>query len=621
MLWLVFGAKGWIGKQIVSLLEMYGEQVIKSTDHFLNFHEVKALIDQKAPDRIVCAVGRTYGPGFTTIDYLEQKGKLIENLDSNLLLPVWIAQSTTSPVLYFGTGCIYEYDTLHTEQNRRPFNETDEPNFTGSSYSTVKRATDKIMEGFPHVLNARIRMPITLESNSRDFITKIMGYSKITSIRNSMTVLEDILPRLLALTYEGTAMGTYNAVNPLAMTHAEILALFERDHETFTLEPVEEQNKRLLSRRSNNILDSTKLELACKNLQSATKEKFSISEKLPTLFDSLRKIHHFRKGDSNRILVTGGFGFIASNFINKWMKKNPYDFIVNVDRLDTCSNRNNVINKYPLQYTETIVDIQNVFIMKTILDKYNINYIFHFAAETHVDNSFGNSLSFTKSNVLGTHCLLEVARLHKPLERFYHMSTDEVYGEIKEGAFNEESLLYPTNPYAATKAAAEHIVHSYGCSFKVPYIILRANNIYGIQQYPEKVIPAFITRLLDNQKLKIQGDGSAKRMFLHVNDLIEAIQVIHEMGKNGEIYNIGTNEEYTVKEIAELLHFKIKGRPLDDSSIEYVPDRLFNDCRYSIDTSKVESLGWKKKRTLPDSLDELISWYSTHQTYWRKSEE
>jgi dTDP-glucose 4,6-dehydratase len=255
--------------------------------------------------------------------------------------------------------------------------------------------------------------------------------------------------------------------------------------------------------------------------------------------------------------------------------------------------------------------------MKTLLDRYNINYIFHFAAETHVDNSFGNSLSFTKSNVLGTHCLLEVARLHKPLKRFYHMSTDEVYGEIKEGAFHEESLLFPTNPYAATKAAAEHIVHSYGCSFKVPYIILRANNIYGVQQYPEKVIPAFITRVIQNEKLQIQGNGSAKRMFLHVNDLIEAIQIIHERGKTGEIYNIGTTEEYTVKEVAQLIYKKVLGRDLGESNLEYIPDRLFNDCRYSIDTNKLESLGWKQKRNLPDSLCELISWYSQNLTYWR----
>lgn len=609
MKWLIFGGNGWIAGHIHTYLRMYQEDVICSTRHFDFLEDLQEYIHKIKPDRIVCAVGKTQGPGFNSIDYLEQQGKLVENLESNLLFPVWIAQSTSVPILYFGTGCIYEFDGFHTEEDRRGFFETDKPNFVGSSYSCVKRTTDLIMQGFPHVLNARIRMPISLESCPKDFVTKIMNYSKITSIRNSMTVLEDILPRLLAILYEGKELGTYNAVNPGPMTHVEILDLFGRDRSTYTLEPLAEQNQRLLSKRSNNILESIKLRGACSRLELETQRKFSVNETVPYLCESLVRIMKYRKNEMEKILVTGGFGFIASNFINEWIKKHPESFVVNVDRLDSCASRNNVEIKYPLQYIEYIQDIQDTKSMKEIIEKHNIQYVFHFAAETHVDNSFGNSLSFTRSNVIGTHSLLEACRGHLGMKRFYHMSTDEVYGEIKEGSFHEKSLLHPTNPYAATKAAAEQIVHSYGCSFKLPYIILRANNIYGPRQYPEKIIPAFITRLLEKKPLRIQGDGSSKRMFLHVNDLINAIEAIHENGVDGEIYNIGTKEEYTVMQIAQMLVDKIEGVELSKTFLEYVPDRLFNDCRYSIDTSKLEELGWKQQYTLPESIDDIIEWY------------
>jgi dTDP-glucose 4,6-dehydratase len=619
MKWLIFGT-GWIATQVHKYLQMLDEESTLSSRHFTDFQEVKEFLEMKRPDRIVCAVGRTHGEGFTTIDYLEQAGKLPENLESNLVVPIWIAQATNVPILYFGTGCIYQYDSdFHSENSNHGYLEQDLPNFTGSSYSAVKRATDLLMQGFPHVLNARIRMPITLESHPRDFITKIMGYTKITSIRNSMTVLEDILPRLLALLYEARQLGTYNAVNSGPMTHEEILTLFGRDPSSYILESQEDQSKRLLSKRSNNHLETIRLEGALERMLPETKKKFFISESLPRLQDSLLKIMKYRKQKRNFILVTGGFGFIASNFINIWMKNHPDDFIVNVDRIDTCSNTKNIENKYNLQYIEYRTDIKNTQEIYDILERHSVNYVFHFAAETHVDNSFGNSLSFTHSNVLGTHSLLEACREYSSIQRFYHMSTDEVYGEIKEGAFHEKSLLHPTNPYAATKAAAEQIVHSYGCSFELPYIILRANNIYGIRQYPEKVIPAFITRFLQGKKIRIQGDGSAKRMFLHVDDLINAVEIIHQRGVTGEIYNIGTKEEYTVLELAQILFTKIADEGRFEDWIEYIPDRLFNDCRYSIDTTKIENLGWHQEKTLHSSLDEILDWYRKNLKTWQLS--
>jgi 3,5-epimerase/4-reductase len=280
MKWLVFGAKGWIGQQVVFLLQSIEEEVVEIATHFDSFAQLKDYIDSTCPDRIVCAVGRTYGPGFTTIDYLEQPGKLTENLESNLLFPVWVAQASQSiPMLYFGTGCIYEYDEEHTMDNGVGFTEEEEPNFVGSSYSAVKRITDKIMGQFPHVLNARIRMPISDKEHPRDFITKISNYKKITSIPNSMTVLSDMLPSLLAILSEGKEFGTLNSVNPGLLDHKMILHLVEKysgKKIIYENESLEQQGQRLLSKRSNNELSSKRIERLILGLKEETSQRFHV---------------------------------------------------------------------------------------------------------------------------------------------------------------------------------------------------------------------------------------------------------------------------------------------------------------------------------------------------------
>lgn len=614
MKWLIFGGKGWIASYVTKYLEKAGEQVILYKEHLSIFDDISKIIATYNPDRIVCTVGKTSGPGFTSIDYLEQKGKLYENLESNLVLPYKIATSTNVPVLYFGTGCIYEFDEDHDMYNEIGFTEKDHPNFTGSSYSTVKLITDNLMQSTKNVINARIRMPISLNEHDRDFVTKIMRYPKVINIVNSMTVLDDIIPRLLAITFEGKFFGTINAVNSGFTNHVSILDMFGKPRSSYSVQSLEQQDTQLLSRRSNNILDSTLLDNLCYELEDLTLNKFEITKQLPKLKDSLQKIADHRLSNKRSLLVTGAYGFIASNFVNYWTSKYPTDKIVVVDRIDPCSNIKNINRTTNIQ--EYVIDINETEKMLSILKRHQITHIVHFAAETHVDNSFGNPLSFTKSNVLGTHSLIEAAKTYGKIKCFLHMSTDEVYGEVHEGAADETSLLFPTNPYAATKAAAEYIVHSYGKSFKLPYMIMRANNIYGIHQYPEKVIPAFTTALLNNQKLKIQGDGSAKRMFLHVNDLVSAVETILFKGELGETYNIGTNEEYTVLELAELMIQKIKNDSEYEKYIEYIPDRLFNDCRYSISSEKIKKLGWCKKHTLESSLDAIIEWYKTHIGYW-----
>ncbi len=288
MRWLVFGAKGWIGCQVCERLQAVGEQVIDCNEHFQSYMEVSEAIELAHPDRIVCAIGRTYGPGFTTIDYLEQPGKLEENLLSNLLLPTWIAQAAKGiPMLYFGTGCIYE-----SNPSKKIFTESDTPNFTGSSYSTVKGITDRLMQGFPHVINARIRMPISENYHPRDFITKLLGYSKITSLPNSMTVLSDILPLLLAVLEDGRFFGTVNAVNPCITNHVWILEthkIITGKHHDYSLESFESQSQRLQSKRSNNELDPAKLQSWRAYLNPEIAKKYSLPSFVPNLQESIER--------------------------------------------------------------------------------------------------------------------------------------------------------------------------------------------------------------------------------------------------------------------------------------------------------------------------------------------
>ncbi len=310
------------------------------------------------------------------------------------------------------------------------------------------------------------------------------------------------------------------------------------------------------------------------------------------------------------LLVTGGCGFIGSNFINYMLDTYSDINIVNIDRLDYCANISNVYHEK--RYQLVITDLNNYTTIKNVLNQYSIDSIVHFAAQSHVDNSFGNSIQFTRDNVLGTHTLLECAREYGKIVRFVHISTDEVYGEVdkEHKGCNEKSLLNPTNPYAATKAAAEFLVKSYYHSFKLPIIITRGNNVYGPRQYPEKLIPRFITKLLKGEKCPIQGTGETRRNFIYVEDVSRAVDTILRKGEINEIYNIGSEYEYSVKEILMLL-LSYMGIDKNASEVsEYIEDRAFNDFRYCIDCSKLEKLGWKKEVGFIDGLLRTIEWYS-----------
>lgn len=321
------------------------------------------------------------------------------------------------------------------------------------------------------------------------------------------------------------------------------------------------------------------------------------------------------------ILMTGCCGFIGSNVINYLCNKYKDVLFINIDKMDYCSSFNNISvskNSNYLFFQYNINDCNNIL---ELFKKYNIDTVIHFAAQTHVDNSFGNSVQFTLDNVYGTHVLLECCREYGKIERFIHISTDEVYGEVDldEEECLETKILKPTNPYAATKASAEHLVFSYYYSFKLPIIITRGNNVYGPHQYPEKLIPKFIQQLIQNERCTIHGEGKTVRNFIHVNDVCSAIETILLNGVIGEIYNIGTRNEYSVIEITKKLIQIIKKDDAVENYITFVEDRPFNDLRYSVSSKKLCNLGWKEETEFEQGLLNTVQWYlQCDKNYWTK---
>ena len=316
------------------------------------------------------------------------------------------------------------------------------------------------------------------------------------------------------------------------------------------------------------------------------------------------------------LLVTGGAGFIGSNFINKLFEKTDEYKVINLDALYYCADQNNVNKdiRESEQYSFIHGNLQSYDLLKYIFESNHITHIIHFAAQSHVQTSFTDSRQYTLDNIVGTHNLLEAARLYCPtLEIFIHCSTDEVYGEsmldVDENHKTEHSVLCPTNPYAASKAAAELMAQSYNHSFKMPIIITRGNNVYGPNQYPEKVVPRFIQQLKNGEKITIQGDGSCVRAFMHAYDTANAFITVLEIGKIGEIYNIGCDEgmEYSILEVAKILIKKICGEKANyEDWIEYIEDRPFNDQRYYISNQKLKDLGWNIEISFRDGINMLV---------------
>ena len=311
-------------------------------------------------------------------------------------------------------------------------------------------------------------------------------------------------------------------------------------------------------------------------------------------------MHQFRK-----IVVTGGAGFIGSHVVDALRSRNADGTILVVDKLTYAANFNFIADHLSCSPTYLrLADVTDYDAMLSALE--NTDVVFHLAAESHVDRSFRNSMEFTRSNTLGTHVLLEAARQNSvPL--FIHVSTDEVYGEVTGQALSEESQLNPTNPYSASKAAAEMIISGYMKSFGTPIVTVRANNIFGIRQYPEKIISTFICKAILGQKMPIHGSGEHQRHYLAAQDFAEALLLVCERGRAGDCFNIGGIEEYTNLQIAEMI---CETFGLDSKrSVVFEKDRPFNDRRYAVDWSRIAALGWKPSQTLRATLPSIVDWY------------
>lgn len=315
------------------------------------------------------------------------------------------------------------------------------------------------------------------------------------------------------------------------------------------------------------------------------------------------------------LLVTGGYGFIGSNFINNWYSEFD-EKIVNVDSLTYAANKNNVL--YTENYVHYYLDINNTYGIKTLLHKYKPRAIVHFAAESHVDNSIKNPKLFLETNILGTSSLLNaVLEVDKNI-RFIHVSTDEVYGSLSENELpsTEDSLYRPNSPYAASKAASDHLVRSYHKTYGLDTVITNCSNNYGKYQHTEKFIPTVINSCLTNKKIPIYGDGKNIRDWLFVEDHCSALKLILQKGKSGEKYNIGGSNQLTnievVTKICELLDII---RPRTDKTsykdlISFVGDRLGHDRRYDINCSKLKKeLGWMESVFFNQGLEMTVRWY------------
>jgi len=318
-----------------------------------------------------------------------------------------------------------------------------------------------------------------------------------------------------------------------------------------------------------------------------------------------------------KLLITGGAGFIGSNFIHYWLREHPEDSLVNLDKLTYAGNLENL--------NDVESDPRYTFIQGDICDKDMVDQaiqgcdmVVHFAAESHVDRSIQNASPFIMTNIVGTHTLLEAAVKHK-VKRFHHISTDEVFGSLELGSaekFNEQTNYDPRSPYSASKASSDHLARAYFETFDLPITITNCSNNYGPYQFPEKLLPLAITNLLENKKIPIYGDGKNVRDWLYVEDHCRVIDLVLQKGKIGETYCIGgLNEEVNNLALIKKL-VKLMGK--DGDSLEFIKDRPGHDRRYAIDWSKAEKeLGFKPQFSLDEYLAKTVKWYQDNETWWK----
>jgi len=315
-----------------------------------------------------------------------------------------------------------------------------------------------------------------------------------------------------------------------------------------------------------------------------------------------------------RLIVTGGAGFIGSHFVDQRLRRHPRDRVVVLDKLTYAGNPANLaaVRKNP-NFKFVKGDICDAGIVDRTIKRYGIEAIVNFAAETHVDRSILQPEDFTRTDVLGTQVLLEAVRRHG-LKRFLQISTDEVYGSIERGLFRETDPIKPSSPYSASKAGGDMLVLAYRHTYGLPVLLARSSNNYGPRQYPEKLIPLFITNALEDRPLPLYGDGMNTRDWIYVEDNCSALDLILEKGQLGEVYNVGGGNTRTNREITAGI---LKSLDKPESLIHPVADRLGHDRRYALNSRKVMTLGWKPEWTFAKALQHTIQWYQNNPQWWQ----
>ena len=318
--------------------------------------------------------------------------------------------------------------------------------------------------------------------------------------------------------------------------------------------------------------------------------------------------------DGRTLLVTGGAGFIGSNFIRYVLGKYPDAKIINLDKLTYAGNLDNLadVEKDP-RYEFTRGDVRSQEIVRQVYQR--VQGVVHFAAETHVDRSIMDAGEFVLTDVYGTFVLLDALKSAPHIEFFLHVSTDEVYGSREDGFFKETDPLNPSSPYAASKTGADRLAYAYRVTFGLPVMIVRPSNNFGPFQYPEKFIPLFVTHALEDRPLPLYGQGANVRDWLYVEDNCRAIDLVARRGEPGEVYNIGAGNEVRNIHVAETI-CDLLGKPR--SLITFVPDRLGHDVRYALDCGKLRALGWTPEAGFDDALAATVLWYREHEDWWRK---
>ncbi len=317
-----------------------------------------------------------------------------------------------------------------------------------------------------------------------------------------------------------------------------------------------------------------------------------------------------------RLMVTGGAGFIGSNFVRYMLEKYPDYFIVVYDKLTYAGrleNLEDVGERFDDRYAFVKGDICNSTKVEETLHAYDVDTLVNFAAETHVDRSLMEPGSFIQTDVYGTFVLLEAAKA-LGLERYHQISTDEVYGQVLTGRSTEQDHLEPRSPYSASKTSGDLMTLAYFESWQLPVTITRGSNNVGPYQYPEKVVPLFATNAIDDQPLPVYGDGLQMRDYQYVVDHCEGIDVVLHQGELGEIYNVGTGEEITNMAMTEIV-LETLGKPR--SLIKHVEDRAGHDRRYALDVSKLQALGWESRHSCAEAVAKTVRWYAENEGWWR----